>query len=132
MVQPCPDSHLLFDIGQHLPNDILPAGEQVRLTENAAVSIGQYPRIMVDRTSNHDAIDLLQMLSGLIQRHDAAVDDNLKIGKILLDPVDSLILQRRLVTILFGAEALQPGLAGMDNKAVASALGDNTDKITQL
>ncbi len=64
-----------------------------------------------------------ELRQGAVQVADAAVDLDLEVGAFGLQAVDVFVAQGRDVAVLFGAEALQPGLAGVHAETIAAGLG---------
>ena len=50
-------------------------------------------------------------------------------GKSLLERDDDIVAQRRQLAVLLRADAVQPGVAGMDDEHVAAAVGDGADEV---
>ncbi len=72
---------------------------------------------MIGGAAQHHPVDALrQMRLGLVQRADAAVDHDGQVRAAALQPVDDVVVERGDVPVFLGAEALQPGLAGVDHK----------------
>ncbi len=71
---------------------------------------------------------MLQVLEGLLQGGDAAVDGDGEIRVILFDPVDAGIVERRDLAVLLGAQTAQPGLAGMDDEGIATGVAHLLDE----
>ena len=72
---------------------------------------------LVGGAAQHHAVDVAQCASRLVQRRDAAIDDDGQVRALALQPLDQAIVQRRDVAVLLRRQALQPGLAGMDDEA---------------
>ncbi len=87
---------------------------------------------MIGGPAQHDAVDLLQVGVAGVQVGDAAIDDNFQVGEIPLEAVNQGIVQRRHFPVLFRAEALQPGLAGVHDKRGTAGGGDRFDKCQQV
>ena len=69
-----------LDVGQHALNHFIPAGSPpVPGSQQAGLQFGQQVGIMIGLASNHDAVDVCQVLMTLVQRRDAAVQDNSQI-----------------------------------------------------
>ena len=49
--------------------------------------------------------------------------------KVLLQRDDDVVAQRRQLAVLLRADAVQPGVAGMDDEHLAAALGDGADEV---
>ena len=72
------------------------------------------------------------MIGRLVQIQDAAVDDDLELGTRLLQAVDPVVVKRWQFAVLFRAKALQPGLAGVQDKAPAAGIGQPIDEVQQV
>src|SRR5438874_3497464 len=92
--------------------------------------VGQQPRIVVRGAAEHDAIDVLQVLRNLRVRGNAAVDDDLALREVALEPINVVILERRDLAVLLGREALQHGVARVHDVRAATRLRHRADEVT--
>jgi hypothetical protein len=63
---------------------------------------------------------------------DAPVEDDFQGGEIRLQAIDHLVAQRRHLAVFLGAEALEPGLAGVDGEASAARRRHPGDEVLQV
>ena len=63
--------------------------------EHAAVGLCEHEGVAVRLAAHHGAVDPLAVRHGLVKRDDAAVDDDLQRGKVLLQPVHDVVPERR-------------------------------------
>ena len=89
-------------------------------------------RIVISRSADHHRIHLLKMSLKIIQLLDAAVDLNLQLRKLSLQPIDILVPQRWHIPILLGAQPLQPSLPGVHAKAIAVGLRNDRHEIMHV
>ena len=101
------------------------------IVEKFPVNFSELVGLLVGFTSEHDAINLLQVLMGLSQCFDATVNDNFQIGKLLIHLIYPGIIQGRNFTVLFRAQAIENCDAGMQDKTGTSGIGNGADKIQQ-
>ena len=76
---------------------------------------------MIGGPAHHDAVQRhpvadVEMGLGLVQRGNAAVDRDRKMGPLALQTPHQRVVERRHVAVLFRRQALQPGHAGVDDK----------------
>ncbi len=109
-----------FGIGHHPIAQRFPVRFGRRCTEEALVDVGKDRGILIGGAAEHDAIDMVEMNGGLVERADATIDADENVGPALFHPVDDLVVERRYLAIFLGAQALQPGLARMDPDRVGA------------
>ena len=68
---------------------------------------------------------------GLVQAVDAAIEDDGEVRVLALDAIDQLVIQRRHFAVFLGRQAIQPGLAGMNDEAADAASGGGADQFAQ-
>ena len=89
-------------------------------------------RVMIGRPADHHAVKAgIKKPARLFQGGDAAVDADEQIGKLLLHSDNKVVVQRRYLAVFLGAEALQPGLAGVDDNVAHPCPGDGLDESGQ-
>ena len=76
----------------------------------------KHERLAVGLATNHDAIDVLQVSLHVGNRLDASVDDNLQLGILPLQAVDTLVDQRRYVAVLLRVQTLEERLRTRDTE----------------
>ena len=75
---------------------------------------------------------MFKMRFGLFQRLDAAVNGHRQVREVTLQLIHARIVQRRDLTVLFRAQAGEPGFSRVDDEHLAFALaGDRIDEIAQ-
>ncbi|MNQ60869.1 hypothetical protein D3C85_751690 [compost metagenome] len=89
--------------------------------EDASIHLPQQGRLVIGGAAQHDAVQLhavrrIQMGLSLIQIADAAVDADGQMRPLALQTPHQIIVQRRHVAVFLGRQALQPGLARMDDE----------------
>ena len=86
---------------------------------------------MISLAADHHAVNVLQVGADLFVGGDAAVDDDFQVGKFLLEAVHIFVFQRRYIAVFFGREAVEPGVAGMNDKGGAGGfVAQRADKIS--
>ena len=107
-----------FGIGQQGVDRLLAHRHRVLRPEQAAVRIGQKPGVGIGGAAQHDAIDRSLRQQGIhsIQIGNAAIQHDAEVRPGRLQCERQLVAQRRHFTVLFRAEALEPGLARMDDE----------------
>ena len=76
-------------------------------------------RVVIRLTSDHYAVNVLQVSGDCFVGGDAAVDDDFQLGKLLLEAVNVIVFQRRNVAVFFGGKPVQPCVAGVDDEGFA-------------
>ncbi len=101
---------------------------RVAWPKDPAVDLPQQGRLVIGGAAQHDTVDMNQMRLGLVQRADSAIDgdDQLRMGPLQL--VDQRVVEGRDVTVFLGRQALQPGLARMDDKGRNPRRGAGLDQ----
>ena len=74
LMQTCPLRKFVFDIGQQLLYNLVPAGWFVRIGAKASVDLCQQIRVMVGFPADHDTIEPGQVPFNLVERLYSAVD----------------------------------------------------------
>ncbi len=72
------------------------------------------------------------MSARLIERADAAIDDDLELGTPLLQAMDAGVIERRDVAVLLRAQALQPGFARVHDESAAAGPRDHVDEAVEI
>ncbi len=93
-----------------------------------SISVDKQPGIVVRCPADHDCVHVGQMVCGLFEIHDAAVDLDGQVGEFAFETVHFMIAQWWFSTILFGGKSLEPGFAGVDAKPVGASTSDNVDE----
>src|SRR5262245_43550512 len=76
---------------------------------------------------------MLEMLRGLLNAVDAAIEDDRKPRMRGLEPVDATVVERRNLTVLARREPLEPGLARVhDERVDARALDRGGERLQRL
>ncbi len=106
-----------LDIGQVSPHRRFRRHVRSVTPIEPPVRFAEQPGFVIGRAAQHHPIDALrQVRLGLVQRMDAAVDQDGQVRPLALQPVDQRIVERGDVAVLLGAQALQPRLAGMHHE----------------
>src|SRR5216683_1341497 len=71
------------------------------------------------------------MFLDLLPGGDAAVDHDSELRKVLLQPIDVLVFERRNLAVLFRREALEDGIARVDDEGPAARRGDRGDEVPE-
>src|SRR2546422_6202425 len=71
------------------------------------------------------------MLLDLLPGGDAAVDHDSELRKVLLEPIDVVVLEWRNLAVLLRREALQDGIARVHDEGLAARRGDRGDKVPE-
>src|SRR2546430_8889858 len=69
--------------------------------------------------------------SDLLPGGDAAVDHDSELRKVLLEPIDVVVLEWRNLAVLLRREALQDGIARVDDEGSAAGRGDCGDEVPE-
>src|SRR5664280_1415029 len=98
--------------------------------EEARVPRRHRERILIRGAADHDAVDVAELRLDLVATRNAAIEDEAETRKVMLQAVDRLVAQRRHLPVFLRAQAMQPGIAGMDDEDLATApLADGADEI---
>lgn len=101
------------------------------VAEDPFVCIVQEPRVLVRFTADHHSVQVLKLLLHLVERLDAAVDADVQVRHFGLEAMDKIVVQRRDLAVLLGAESLEPRLARMDDEHLATCVADSLYKISE-
>ena len=63
---------------------------------------------------------MVEMLLGLGEAGDAAIDDDGHIGQRGLQPIDPVVIERRDVAVFLRRQSVEPGLAGMHDQRIGA------------
>ena len=77
---------------------------------------------MIGGAADHDAIDIRKLCLDRVERVDAAVDGDGKVGKGPLQLMGQRIVERRDIAVLLGRQPLEPGFSRMDQQRVHARL----------
>ena len=99
--------------------------------EEAPVGVRQNVGIVVGGAAEHDAVDKAEMGLDLVEGQNSSVDDDGQFRPRGLQPVDPAVVERRDFPVLLGRQALEPGLAGMDNEGCAAGFRHQADEIVE-
>ena len=104
--------------------------------EDRRINAKQQFRVLVGRTPQHDAIDVLQMRTGVIEAGHAAVDDDRPAGMGALQVIDQRVVERRNRAVVLGAQAFEPGFSRVhDQRRRAGRLyrrGEGEQRLARL
>ena len=90
---------LALHIGHHGLEHVFHGRKGRRLYKNLGVDGQQPPRLLIGRASQHDAIDMSEMVLCFRNAGDAAIDDDGHVGQRPLQPIDPVVVERRDVAI---------------------------------
>jgi len=113
----------------HRVLDIVARHGRARRGEEALVPAGEVPRLVIGGAADHDAIDAAEVLLNVVGAADTAVGNECERREVLLERGDDVVPQRRQLAVLLRADAVQPGVPGMDDEHVAAALGNGANEI---
>ena len=114
-MQPGAGGQRALDIGDIGLDRRKTVGDRRRRAKQQRIDVEQDFRRLVGGAAHHHAVDMAQMLLRRGEIHDAAVDRQRQIGMGSLQLMDQRIVERGNVAVVLRAQALQPGLAGMDD-----------------
>jgi hypothetical protein len=100
-----------------------------RFVKKISIPRGQPPGVVISLTTDHHAVNALELFVHLHGSVDTAVDHDAQLRKIFFEPVHHLITQRRHFAVFFGRQALQPGVAGVHDESSATSLADDANKV---
>ena len=84
--------------------------------------------IVVRGAAEHRAIGMRQVRGRFDFRGDPAVDDHLQVRSLALEPVGPLVTQRRHLAVFLRRQALEPGIARVDDEHAAASVGNAIDE----
>ena len=119
-------------IGQQAVDHLVAVGRGRRRVVEAAVDIGQDPRVLIGGTADHGAIQTVPMAGDLVQIGEPAVDQQGQVRAARFQGMDSGVVERRDIAVLFGAESLQPGFARVHDEGIAAGRRDNVDEPVEI
>ena len=117
-------------VGEQALHQIFVGNRRVGAAVKECVPIAHNHRIVVSLAADHHAVDVFQMLGDLFVGGDAAVNQDFKFGKFLFEAVNIIVFQRRHFAVFFGRKAVEPRIAGVDDKGFAGGFAaQRADKI---
>jgi hypothetical protein len=129
-VEPVPGRELPFEVGKHVPRDLVRGPVGTGFAEDHPVGgqedVGR--RVVGGATDHHPVEPGIEEGHSLLERPHAAVHADVHVGKARLHLVDEPVVERRDLAVLPGAEPLQPGLAGMDRDPGDAGVADRARK----
>jgi hypothetical protein len=90
--------------------------------EKMIVYLPQYPGILIRHAANHDPVNVGKMGFDFVNRSDSAVQNNVQLREILLQSVNSVIVQWRYGPVFFRANTFEPGFSCMDKELPAAGI----------
>src|SRR5688572_7435755 len=72
---------------------------------------------------------MVELCDALLERHEAAVDDDAALRELALQAVHARIVERRNLAILLRAQAAEPRFAGMDDERLAARRRDLANEV---
>jgi len=84
---------------------------------------------VIGGATDHDAVDGAEVLLDVVGAANAPVGDEGERRKVRLQRGHDVMAQRRQLAILLRADAVQPGVARVDDEHVAAAVGDGADEV---
>ena len=79
---------------------------------------------MIGGTAQHDAVKSAHFSLGLPECAEPAIQDDAEMREVCLQLMNAGVVEGRNFPVFLGAEALQPGLAGVNYKSVATGCGN--------
>ena len=101
------------------------------ITEETRIYIRQQRRCLIGRTTHHHPVHICQMAFGIIQRSDAAVDNNRKVRILALHLIYEPVVKRRHLAVFSWREPRQPRLARVNDKSVNPSSSTRSDERAQ-
>src|SRR5260221_3828782 len=87
--------HRPLDIGNKLLDGLKRLGDRCRGPKQLRVDRKQHSRILIGGAAEHDAVDVTKMVFGLVERMNAAIDDDREIAKPPLQAMNARVIERR-------------------------------------
>src|SRR6266850_1745317 len=135
---PQPRARMAMVGAEHVPRHMPQRADGLRILQHPVhdfgpgfAGIGEHPRVVIRGSAEHHAIHMIRMKFDFFVRADAAVDHDSELRKVLLQPIDVLVLERRNLAVLFRREALEDGIARVDDEGPAAGRGDRGDKVPE-
>ena len=94
-----------------------PVRDRRRLAEQNRIDADQELRVLIGGAPEHDPVDMAQMGARSVEIGQAPVEDDRPVGMGALQLMNEAVIERRDRPVVLGTEALEPGLAGMDDQA---------------
>ena len=116
-------------VGDHGRLDLIRCDGVGRTAQETRVPPAHHPWVVVSLTAQHHAINVPQVLGDLLVGRHAAVQHDGQVRKVALELVDQFVAQRRDFAVLFGAQALEPRVAGVHDEHAATGVGHGADKV---
>src|SRR5690606_22833829 len=113
MRKPPAGSDMPFGIGFHGFDQAVKVESSARLTIKCFIHTSQNARRMIGSAAKHHGVDMLKMRSSRIKGLNAAIDADKAAGMLLLQAVDTIIVERRNLAVFLRAEPLQPRFSGV-------------------
>ena len=123
---------MLSDIRPQLRQRLRPADHWRFTAKQLLIHLRQQIRIVISLPAQHHPIKRLQMFMALLQRLDAAVENNLQRSEVLLQLRRHVIAQGWNVAVLLWRQPFQNRNPSMHRKTAAARVLHRPDKVTQL
>src|SRR4029077_7431892 len=80
----------------------------------------------------HYAVDVFQMPRGRVKVFDATVEHNRQLGMRGLEPVHTVVVERRDLAVLLRRQTVKPRLARVHDEGAAAGAGHRIDEALQV
>ncbi len=100
--KPAARSDMPVNIRTHCIDDGIHRDRRSAVLIKTGIHIAQQFRVVISCATEHHRIDGLQMLRGLVQCCDAAVDPHENTAQTLLEAVNAIIVERWYFPVLLG------------------------------
>ena len=123
-MQPRAGRQFARDVGHQRFGGRAGPGMRRRLAEDQRIDRKESPGLAIGGAAHHHAIHMGEMVAGVLDGRDAAIEDHRQVRPRGLQAIDAIIIERGNVAVLCRRQALEPGLARMDDQRVGAG-GDH-------
>src|SRR5215831_12643636 len=121
-----------LQVGEHDFEHLPSGGRWSSVTVPEHIGFGEEIGMIIGHSAQHRTINELEMGGGLQEGSDAAIDLNAQRGEVGLETIDVVVAQWWYGTVFPWTQAMENGLAGVDDETVAADLGHGRDKMGHI
>jgi hypothetical protein len=92
------------------------------------VDLGEQARILIRDSAEHHAVHMLELFERRVYGREPAVDHDAKLGEVVLEPMDTAVVERRNLAVLLRAQPFEQRLARVDDERVATSSRNARDE----
>src|SRR3954468_1697304 len=82
------------------------------------IDLEQAPRLLIRSAAHHHTVDMVEMLRGIFDAADPAIDRDIELRPSALQPIHAIVIERWDIAVLARRESVEPGLARVNDERV--------------